>query len=92
MCGRIKGYQYKDADGFEAFHKGIATNIDEAYVSGVSLTHGIRRQHIWTFAAGVSEFERNVKDACPCDATTDITVPPFINGDYFCESGYKTKA
>ena len=36
----------------EAYNDGIATTIDEPYVSGVSLTHGIPREHIWTFAAG----------------------------------------
>ena len=24
---------------------------------------------------------------CPCDATTKISIPPFVGGDYFCESG-----
>ena len=28
-----------------------ATTIDDAYVDGVSLTHGSPQQHIWTFAA-----------------------------------------
>ena len=34
-----------------------AQGIDSYYVEGVSLTHGGagRRQHIWTFAAGLSE-------------------------------------
>ena len=44
-------------------------------------------QHIWTFAAGYSEIEPTRVDACPCDATIDITIPPFLGGDYFCESG-----
>ena len=59
------------------------TTIDGAYVSGVSLTHGSPRQHILTFAAGAQT--RN--DACPCDATINITILPFVGGDYFCESG-----
>ena len=24
---------------------------------------------------------------CPCDTSRDITVPPFVGEDYFCESG-----
>ena len=88
VCGRIKGYQSGGPDAFETYDDGEVTTIDGAYVSGVSLTHGCRqRQHIWTFAAGYSENHRNRNDACPCDANIDITIPPFVGGDYFCESG-----
>ena len=87
VCGRIKAYQSGGPDAFETYDDGEATTIDSAYVSGVSLTHGRRRQHIWTFAAGYSENHRNRNDACPCDANIDITIPPFVGGDYFCESG-----
>ena len=87
VCGRIKGYQYERTDAFESYHDGQATTIDEAYVSGVSLTHGSPRQHIWTFAAGYSEGDPTRADSCPCDATISISVPPFVGGDYFCESG-----
>ena len=84
VCGSIRAYQNYGTDAFEPYHIGEATTIDSAYASGVSLTHGSPRQHIWTFAAGYSEIR---VDACPCDATIDITIPPFLGGDYFCESG-----
>ena len=87
VCGRIKGYQLFSTDAFEAYHIGDATTIDGAYVSGVSLTHGSPRQHIWTFAAGYSEYHHTRNDACPCDATININIPPFVGGEYFCESG-----
>ena len=87
VCGRIKAYQSGGPDAFETYDDGEATTINSAYVSGVSLTHGRRRQHIWTFAAGYSENHRNRNDACPCDANIDVTIPPFVGGDYFCESG-----
>ena len=87
VCGSIRAYQYGPTDAFEPYHIGEATTIDSAYASGVSLTHGSPRQHIWTFAAGYSEIEPTRVDACPCDATIDITIPPFVGGDYFCESG-----
>ena len=90
MCGRIKGYQYYSTDGFETYHDGLVTTIDGAYVSGVSLTHGSPRQHIWTFAAGRSELHPTWVDVCPCDATINITIPPFVGGDYFCESGFNS--
>ena len=87
VCGRIKGYQSRGTDAFEAYHEGRVTTIDGAYVSGVSLTHGSPRQHIWTFAAGYSEYHPTRNDVCPCDATINIAIPPFAGGDYFCESG-----
>ena len=55
VCGHIRAYQYGFTDAFEAFDEGRATTIDEAYVAGVSLTHGTPREHIWTFAAGATE-------------------------------------
>ena len=90
VCGRIKGYQYGTSDAFEVYHNCNATTIDSAYVSGVSLTHGCPRQHIWTFAAGSSESKPTRKDVCPCDTTANITIPSFVGGDYFCESAVKS--
>ena len=87
VCGRIIAYQVSHIDAFEAYHDGTVTTIDGAYVAGVSLTHGSPRQHIWTFAAGATETGYTWDDACPCDATINITIPPFVGGDYFCESG-----
>ena len=87
VCGSIRAYQYHRTDAFEAYHRGRATTIEGAYVAGVSLTHGSPRQHIWTFAAGNSEDNPTRDDACPCDASINITIPPFVGGDYFCESG-----
>ena len=67
------------------------TTIEGSYVAGVSLTHGSPRQHIWTFAAGHSEF-LDTNYVCPCDTTVDISIPPFVGGDYFCESGRNSAA
>ena len=86
VCGRIIAYQDDNTDGFEAYDVGQVTTIEGAYVTGVSLTHGSPRQHIWTFAAGDSE-NNNDDETCPCDATINIAIPPFVGGDYFCESG-----
>ena len=86
VCGTIRGYQTNITDGFKAYE--LVTTIDGAYVSGVSLTHGIPRQHIWTFAAGASEDETYYYEkVCPCDTSKNIDIPPFVGGDYFCESG-----
>ena len=91
VCGRIIAYQFGETEGFEAYDLGWWTTIDGAYVDAVSLTHGSPRQHIWTFAAGQSEFD-NIDDSCPCDVTIDITIPPFMGGDCFCESGWNSNA
>ena len=87
VCGSVRAYQYIATDAFQSYHDGEATTIDSAYVSGVSLTHGSPRQHIWTFAAGITEAEPTWVDACPCDASINIRIPLFVSGDYFCESG-----
>ena len=92
VFGRIKGYQSGLTDAFEAYDRGVVTTIEGAYVSGISLTHGIpgNRTHIWTFAAGIAEGIPDQTDACPCNATIDIAIPPFVGDDYFCESGFNS--
>ena len=87
MCGRIRGYEFGDTGAFATSSVGI----DSYYVDGVSLTYGVagRRQHIWIFAAGLSEVTTHWPDhGCPCDAQTNNRVPQFVANDYFCESGY----
>ena len=94
VCGRIIGYQFGYAHAFCGYHWGTVTTIDDGYLCGVSLTHGSPRQHIWTFAAGLSEIGIAVRSnpgVCPCDATFNITIPPFMGGDYFCESGHNSE-
>ena len=66
VCGRIRGYQVGSTS---AFRPASSQGIDSYYVDGVSLTHGGAgsRQHIWTFAAGLSE------------NTTTCTVLPVLS-------------
>ena len=87
MCGRIIAYQYAHPGAFEPYHDAAVTTIEVSYVSG--LTHGSPRHHIRTFAAGVSEFE-GTHYVCPCDTTINITIPPFVGGEYFCETGWNS--
>ena len=58
VCGRILAYQ---------------DTIDEAYLSGVSLTHGQAgsRQHIWSFVGASHEqkFRHQTAYNCPCTNT-----------------------
>ena len=87
ICGRIRAYQWGGTDAFWGYHHGRATTIDSYYVEGVSVTHGTPRNHIWTFAAGAAEGSPTDTYVCPCDASIDIRIPPFVGEDYFCESG-----
>ena len=90
VCGRINAHQVGPTDAFEAYDEGRVSSIEEPYLSGISITHGNPREHIWTFAAGIRETYRDRNDACPCDATIPISIPPFVDNDYFCESGLNT--
>ena len=74
VCGRIIAYQDKTTDAFRHYVRGNVTTIDGAYVDDVSLTHGSPRQHIWTFAAGLTESVHNKNYICPCDVTINITI------------------
>ena len=67
---------------------GGGRNIDSNYVDGLSLTHGATgsRQHIWTFASGVSTGGIFLREQCPCDNGNTYRSPPFVGNDYFCES------
>ena len=86
VCGRIRGYQFGITSAF--LHSSVGINSN--YVFGVSLTHGAAgsRQHIWTFAAGLSEVTTTwPSEGCPCDTAPPSVVPAFVGNDYFCESG-----
>ena len=82
VCGRARGYQYRNPDGFYI----QSQTIEGYYVDGLSVTNGSPRNHIWTFAAGVS------KDTygccrCPCAIQPGRAAPSFVGEDYLCESG-----
>ena len=92
VCGRALGYQFGHTDVF--YNQQL--DIDSSYVDGLSITHGMPRTHIWTFAAGLSQnlipgMERFV---CPCLAVdsgfTRQTPPQYVGDNYFCESGNPT--
>ena len=90
VCGKIIGYQYYTPDAFHPYYYDRSRTVDDQYVDGVSLTHGQSpRTHIWTFAAAVDEIQSG-QYVCPCTKTNSFftgVVPPFIQGDYFCDTG-----
>ena len=60
--------------------------IDEDYVSGLSITYSSNpRQHIWTFASGRGERNKNQCN-CPCSVYGGHN-SSFVGNKYYCESG-----
>ncbi len=85
VCGRASGIQIGTVDGF--LTRNPTFSVDNLYTDGISLTYGSSpRNHIWTFAAAISE----VFTTCPCSVGSVDNVPPFVGMDYFCESGATT--
>ena len=90
VCGRIIAYQDSTTDGFsiDLEHNGFSgTDINSAYVDGISLTHGNPRQHIWTFAAGSNELGDIYGCYCNGSSFGALRPPNFVGDNYFCESG-----
>ena len=92
VCGRIRGYQYGGTNAFEQLGDSNQ-GIDTYYVDGISLTHGLPRQHIWTFVSANSRSEPTFSNQCPCTNTSvgqSSPVPNFVDQDYFCDAGAST--
>lgn len=86
VCGRATGVQIGTVDGF--LQPNPTASIDDVYTDGISLTYGsFPRNHIWTFAAAISE----VFTTCPCSTGSTDNAPSFVGMDYFCESGATTE-
>ena len=90
VCGIVRGYQFASPDAFDTT-LGASQSIDTYYVDGISITQGSPRRHLWTYANGVSEINRNQQVRCPCarsnpNDTTDI--PDFVGEHYYCETGF----
>lgn len=93
VCGRATGYQIGGTAGFGYTSDG--SDINNVYLYGLSITHGMPRTHIWSFAVGITEGARyaGYRDwECPCNdsSTTAAQVPTFVGTNYFCESGNPT--
>ena len=92
VCGRIIGYQLASPGAFRIY---IAPDsIDDIYVDGVSVTYGMPRMHIWTYAAGITEGQSTYdhRSDCPCSLNDSLSSfreypPDFVGTNYYCESG-----
>ena len=86
ICGRIIGYQFGSTD---AFHSKTSTGIEEAYVDGISITHGNPRNHIWTYAAASTTNANTCSSrTCPCSSISSSAPPSYVGSNYYCESAY----
>ena len=83
VCGRARGYQKGSPDTF--LHN--TQLIDNAYVYGLSVTHGNPRQHIWTYAVGLTDNGNYPSYNCPCAAIPGPAAPSFVGSNYYCECG-----
>ena len=87
VCGRAIGYQYGNTDAFAVPN---SPTINEVYVDGLSITYGVLRQHIWTYAAAVSEMpitNSYTASNCPCASIPGTSPPSFLGNNWYCESG-----
>ena len=82
VCGRVTGYQYHSTNGPEG------SDINGAYIDGISLTHGNPRTHIWSFMAGYRE--SGIDSNCPCGTVGSRSPPSFVGKHYYCEAGAVT--
>ena len=86
VCGRALGHQYGSTDAFFE-----ATSIDRNPVDGLSITYGSPRQHIWTYASGMSERDVGpssyTSSNCPCSNHPGGSPPAYVGNNWYCESG-----
>ena len=88
ICGRVRGYVYYVSVAF--YHHGQGYQTMDKYVDGISITKGSPRQHLWTYASGLSERLHSAITACPCARSNynSSWIPEFVGNNYYCESGF----
>ena len=93
VCGKVVCYSHHSQGASYYSTLSGHTGIDDAYLSGLSITYWKQRQHthqhIWSYAAGYYESDSNPYN-CPCAANPGQAAPSFICNDYYCESGPHT--
>jgi hypothetical protein len=90
VCGSVIAYQYGAMNAFRDYQESRRRlTLDEAYVGGVSITHGTPRQHVWTFVAARDELVTHNWSGCDCLRPNYFIppTPPYVGNDYFCDSG-----
>ena len=90
VCGRAFGYQFASTKGFNNPEDIIYsrfpdrhTNLSDTYVSGLSVTYGSPRSHIWAFQGRQVQLHQLPLCTLPWSSCTSI-----CGRERFCESGY----
>ena len=89
VCGFVRGYAYHTPDAFGPLGRS-SEPLSGNYVDGVSITYGTPPNHLWTYAAGLTEEGGSISTtfACPCNTDgVKSNVPSYVGSDYYCESG-----
>jgi len=86
VYGMVIGYQKGTTQAFYTYK----SDIDDAYVDGVSITYGYPREHLWTYATGYTAAIYSYKYDCPCSSTNGYPPPSFVRSNYYCEAGAPT--
>ena len=90
VCGKAIGYQYGSPDA-APYPVGTYRSIEEAYMDGISITHGSRpRKHIWTYMGGFTELVDQLHKplTCPCSVNgVPLSYNNFVGNHFYCESG-----
>ena len=88
MCGRVRGYQYDETAAFFSYNENANLTIDDNYVDGVSITWECSTQApldiCWSIKCYIKFYETV---DCPCKLNSTAITPPFVDTDYYCESG-----
>ena len=86
VCASVRGYSDRTPDAFRHIplqHR----SIDDAYVDGVSITHGTPRKHLWTYAAGADNRQESTSQFnCPCALFNGTSAPAFVGENYYCDT------
>ena len=92
VCGRVRGYSGWNVLAFNPYINYGRRTIDSNYADRVLITRGSPRQHLWTYAAGLSEEYSIIKYVCPCARSgySPSWIPSFVGSNYYCESGLVT--
>ena len=83
VCGRVTGFQKGTPDAFNS--------RSSAQVDGISITHGDPRQHIWTYAVGLTNEDRTLQydSNCPCGKKAGHNAPEYVGKNFYCDTANK---
>ena len=87
VCGRVViGYKHSDTVAFDGLIR--RATIEQQYLDGVSITHGVRsRQHIWSFASAFGDAFVAQQPYFSCSSNNWPYSTSFVGNDYFCDTG-----